>query len=162
MKHLWKDHYSVNKSQTSSMLKDTQCSTTTVNAASPHVPGFGLGLTFSASSPLIVTVTMCAVQFDKPGSMHTAGERGSRSPFPALVRCHSSLNCLEEESACDSLTWKSHKRTSFSYLLSTHAAARLQSTRVITTHFPPSSWGKFAKSEGLEVKSFHHINKVLY
>ena len=117
-----------------------QYSTTTVNAASPHVPGFGLGLTFSASSPLIVTVTMCAVQFDKPGSMHTAGERGSGSPFRTLVRCHSSLNCLEEESACDSsLTWKSHKRTSFSYLLSTHAAVRLQTMCVISTHFPLSS-----------------------
>ena len=70
------------------MLKDIQCSATTVNAASAHIPGFGLGLTFSASSPLIVTVTMCVVQFDKPGSMHTAGERGSGSPFQILVRCH--------------------------------------------------------------------------
>ena len=51
-------------------------------------PGFDSGLMFSASSPLIVTVMMCVVQFDKPGSIF--GKYSTVSPiqpvFPSSSR----------------------------------------------------------------------------
>lgn len=38
-------------------------------------PSFCLGLVFSASSPLMVTLTMCVVLFDTPGSKQSAANK---------------------------------------------------------------------------------------
>lgn len=86
------------KNQGSSKLTNHQCDRTTLTVAGAHSPGFGLGLTFSASSPLIVTVTMCVVQFVKPGSIHTAVERSKRSSSDTGPTRHVSLlKCLRKE-----------------------------------------------------------------
>lgn len=50
-------------------------------------PRFCLGLVFSASSPLMMTLTMCVVLFEIPGSKHrAANEHMERFIFRAGVR----------------------------------------------------------------------------
>lgn len=53
-------------------------------------PSFCLGLVFSASSPLMVTLTMCVVLFDKPGSKQRAADKQTGSFFKSRGQapCH--------------------------------------------------------------------------